>query len=132
MSYVRDASFEGPLMLRDFDDVAYHLGLRTDGDPVGDCVRDFQQWYGRPMWGMVEELLGVRPPLRMGGKNEYAAIKMTWLRDRVRHIPADGSADTLTPARSSHGVRLFFVTHTTGYAAPVTEPRLILPSAHHL
>ncbi|MED6211777.1 hypothetical protein PIB30_076814, partial [Stylosanthes scabra] len=39
--------------------------------------------------------LGARPPLRGGGKNEYAAIKTTWLRDRVRHTPADGPPDVL-------------------------------------
>ncbi|MED6115087.1 hypothetical protein PIB30_086831 [Stylosanthes scabra] len=80
---------------------------------------------------MVEELLGARPPLRGGGKNEYAAIKATWLTDRVRHTPADAPAETLTPARSSLGVRRFFVTHTTAYVAPVTKPRLISPGAHH-
>ncbi|MED6195624.1 hypothetical protein PIB30_039692 [Stylosanthes scabra] len=29
-------------------DVAYHFGLRTDDVLVGDCVRDFQFWYGQP------------------------------------------------------------------------------------
>ncbi|MED6172368.1 hypothetical protein PIB30_049448 [Stylosanthes scabra] len=52
-------------------------------------------WYGRPTWGMVENLLGARPPLRGGWKNEYAAIKTTWLRDRVRQTPADGPLDVL-------------------------------------
>ncbi|MED6118549.1 hypothetical protein PIB30_003765 [Stylosanthes scabra] len=79
----------------DLQDVAYHLGLCTDGKLVGGCVRDFQQWYGRSTWGMVEELLGARPPMRGGGKNEYAAIKMTWLRDRLRHTPAAGEPDVL-------------------------------------
>ncbi|MED6210319.1 hypothetical protein PIB30_063019 [Stylosanthes scabra] len=39
--------------------------------------------------------VGARPPLRGGGKNEYAAIKTTWLRDRVRHTPTDGPSDVL-------------------------------------
>ncbi|MED6161139.1 hypothetical protein PIB30_057888 [Stylosanthes scabra] len=64
------------------------------------CER-FQQWYGRPNWGMVEDLLGARPPLRGGGKNEYAAIKATWLRDHVRHTPAGGSPDVLRHDRAT-------------------------------
>ncbi|QHO21663.1 uncharacterized protein DS421_11g348690 [Arachis hypogaea] len=44
-------------------DVAYHLGLRAHGNPVGGCLHDFGRWYGTETWAMVEQLLGVRPPV---------------------------------------------------------------------
>ncbi|MED6177156.1 hypothetical protein PIB30_095332 [Stylosanthes scabra] len=43
-----------------FEDVEYHLDLRTDGDPVGGCVRDFQHWYNVGTWQMAQDLLGGR------------------------------------------------------------------------
>ncbi|MED6164733.1 hypothetical protein PIB30_093038 [Stylosanthes scabra] len=63
-------------------DVDYHLGLRTNGDPINGCVRDFRVWYGTETWEMVQEYLGGRPPTRKG-KN-YAGVKLSWLRQRVQ------------------------------------------------
>ncbi|MED6145287.1 hypothetical protein PIB30_023685 [Stylosanthes scabra] len=80
-------------------DVAYHIGYRTDNNSVGNCVKDFMQWYGRSMWQMVDELLGARPSLRGGGKKEYAAIKVRWLRDRVRHTPVNDKSDNMVSVR---------------------------------
>ncbi|MED6123398.1 hypothetical protein PIB30_048821 [Stylosanthes scabra] len=60
--YIREAGFAGPLEIRAFDydmslvsalDVAYRLGLRTDGDPISRCVRDFDQRYGVGTWQMA-------------------------------------------------------------------------------
>ncbi|MED6137069.1 hypothetical protein PIB30_061454 [Stylosanthes scabra] len=48
---------------RSTPDVAYHLGLRTDGDPVGGCMRDFQEHYQQQPWDRVEQYLGARPPV---------------------------------------------------------------------
>ncbi|MED6172446.1 hypothetical protein PIB30_050207 [Stylosanthes scabra] len=70
-------------------DVAYHLGLHTDGDPISGCVRDFRVWYGTDTWEMAEEYLGGRPPAG-GGKN-YAGVKITWLRQRVQMTPGYGA-----------------------------------------
>ncbi|MED6187822.1 hypothetical protein PIB30_116749 [Stylosanthes scabra] len=76
-------------------DVAYHLGLRTDGEPVGGCMRDFQTWHQHPTWQWIEELLGAMPPTQSQGRNEGFAIKLAWLRERVQHIPIGASDDTL-------------------------------------
>ncbi|MED6113832.1 hypothetical protein PIB30_074543 [Stylosanthes scabra] len=57
-------------------DVAYRPGLRIDGDPVSGCVRDFQQWYRRGTWHIVEDILGAKSPPVGEGKN-YAGVKMT-------------------------------------------------------
>ncbi|MED6135159.1 hypothetical protein PIB30_043592 [Stylosanthes scabra] len=57
-------------------DVAYHLGLRTDGDPVGGCIRDFQQHYQQQPWDMVEQYLGARPVIPPNAPKESFAIKM--------------------------------------------------------
>ncbi|XP_020960033.1 protein MAIN-LIKE 1-like [Arachis ipaensis] len=43
-------------------DIAYHLGLHTHGEPMGGCLHDFQTWYQRLTWEYVEELLGAKPP----------------------------------------------------------------------
>ncbi|RYR53036.1 hypothetical protein Ahy_A06g027891 [Arachis hypogaea] len=43
-------------------DVAYHLGLRTHGEPVGGCLHDFQTWYQQLTWEYVDELLVSKPP----------------------------------------------------------------------
>ncbi|MED6146417.1 hypothetical protein PIB30_034331 [Stylosanthes scabra] len=76
-------------------DVAYHLGLRTDGEPVGGCMRDFQEHYQQQSWDMVEQYLGARPPVPPNAPKESFAIKMVWLRQRLQHIPPDADADTL-------------------------------------
>ncbi|MED6157217.1 hypothetical protein PIB30_021414 [Stylosanthes scabra] len=44
---------------------------------------------------MVEDILGARPNPRGGGKNEYVAVTLSWLRDRVRHTPAHAPEDKL-------------------------------------
>ncbi|RYQ82471.1 hypothetical protein Ahy_B10g101057 [Arachis hypogaea] len=75
-------------------DVAYHLGLRADGNPVGGCFRDFQTWYHTGAWGLVERLLGSRPPavVQQGAqRTEAFSLKLTWLRDRLRQMPPDAS-----------------------------------------
>ncbi|XP_072052547.1 protein MAIN-LIKE 1-like [Arachis hypogaea] len=43
-------------------DIGYHLGLHTHGEPMGGCLHDFQTWYQRLTWEYVEELLGAKPP----------------------------------------------------------------------
>ncbi|MED6224997.1 hypothetical protein PIB30_089487 [Stylosanthes scabra] len=64
--YIRDAGFEGLLEMSAFDydmsllsalDVAYQLGLRTDGDPISGCVRDFDQSCGVGTWQMAQDFL---------------------------------------------------------------------------
>ncbi|QHO07473.1 uncharacterized protein DS421_14g463950 [Arachis hypogaea] len=67
--YLRDAGFGDAVPLRNFgectitlQDVAYHLGLHANGDPVSGCFRDFHTWYATEAWELVERLLGVRPP----------------------------------------------------------------------
>ncbi|MED6137739.1 hypothetical protein PIB30_067782, partial [Stylosanthes scabra] len=64
-------------------DVAYHLGLRTDGEPVGGCMREFQLHYQQDPWEMVDQYLGARPPIPANGPSpmEVFAIRMVWLRD---------------------------------------------------
>ncbi|MED6147814.1 hypothetical protein PIB30_047279 [Stylosanthes scabra] len=57
-------------------DVAYHLGLRTDGDPVGGCMRDFQEHYQQQPWDMVEQYLGARPPVPANAQKESFVIKI--------------------------------------------------------
>ncbi|QHO01745.1 uncharacterized protein DS421_13g417800 [Arachis hypogaea] len=44
-------------------DVAYHLGLPTDGQYISGCLTDFSRFIegGRPPWVWFEELLGVLP-----------------------------------------------------------------------
>ncbi|MED6169717.1 hypothetical protein PIB30_023926 [Stylosanthes scabra] len=61
--YIHEAGFGGPLQMCPFDydmplDVAYHLRLRTNGDPISRCVREFRAWYGTDMWEVAEEYLG--------------------------------------------------------------------------
>ncbi|MED6161241.1 hypothetical protein PIB30_058872 [Stylosanthes scabra] len=70
-------------------DVAYHLGLCTDGDSINGCVRDFQDWYGVGTWDMAHEYLGGRPPAGEG--KSYAGVKLSWLRQRVQMTPGDGA-----------------------------------------
>ncbi|QHO37009.1 uncharacterized protein DS421_4g107930 [Arachis hypogaea] len=76
-------------------DVAYHLGLCTDGEPVVECMRDFQTWHQCSTWQWVEDLLGARPPMQSQGRKEGFAIKLAWLRERVQNIPAGAGDDTL-------------------------------------
>ncbi|RYQ93048.1 hypothetical protein Ahy_B09g099305 [Arachis hypogaea] len=79
-------------------DVVYHLGIRTDGEPVGECLCDFQTWHQRPTWEYVEELLCARPPLptQQGAqRKESFSIKMTWLKDRVWQMPVTTDPATL-------------------------------------
>ncbi|XP_057740615.1 serine/threonine-protein phosphatase 7 long form homolog [Arachis stenosperma] len=80
-------------------DVAYHLGLRTDGDPVGGCFRDFQAHYHTRAWEMVERLLGAKllVVVQQGAqRREDFSLKVTWLRDRLRQMPPNTSdLDTL-------------------------------------
>ncbi|QHO41131.1 uncharacterized protein DS421_5g143050 [Arachis hypogaea] len=46
-------------------------------------------------WGEVENLLGTKPlPQPERGKQVFG-VRMTWLRDRVAHIPARAALDTL-------------------------------------
>ncbi|KAL4345044.1 hypothetical protein AHAS_Ahas11G0239000 [Arachis hypogaea] len=40
-----------------FQDVSYHLGLWMHGEPVEGYNCDFQTYYGRDTWEMVEEAL---------------------------------------------------------------------------
>ncbi|MED6154842.1 hypothetical protein PIB30_116350, partial [Stylosanthes scabra] len=51
-------------------DVAYHLGLRTDGDPVGGCLCDFGTHHEQQPWDMVEQFLGARPPVQENAQKE--------------------------------------------------------------
>ncbi|MED6137835.1 hypothetical protein PIB30_068783 [Stylosanthes scabra] len=47
----------GLRLRRSTPDVAYHLGLHTDGEPVGGCMRDFQTHYQQQPWNLVEQYL---------------------------------------------------------------------------
>ncbi|RYR23571.1 hypothetical protein Ahy_B03g068774 [Arachis hypogaea] len=76
-------------------DVAYYTGLCTTGEPVGGCTRDFQRWHQHPIWEWIEDLLGAKlPPLHEGRKQVFA-VRITWLRDRVAHIPDGTALETL-------------------------------------
>ncbi|KAL4316330.1 hypothetical protein AHAS_Ahas15G0274300 [Arachis hypogaea] len=77
------------------EDVAYHTGLRTAGEPVGGCTRDFQRWHGHPTWEWAEDLLGARPPPPQQEGRQVFAVRMTWLRNQVAHIPDGASPETL-------------------------------------
>ncbi|MED6224675.1 hypothetical protein PIB30_086364 [Stylosanthes scabra] len=44
---------------------------------------------------IVEDLLGLRSPMRGGGKNEYTAMKLTYLRAHVRQTPSEAPDDVL-------------------------------------
>ncbi|QHO59266.1 uncharacterized protein DS421_3g97730 [Arachis hypogaea] len=76
-------------------DVAYHLGLRAHGNPVGGCLRDIGQWYNTETWAMVEQLLGARPPLvaqQAAQRKESFTLKLVWLHKsnnlvHVRWLP---------------------------------------------
>ncbi|QHN96843.1 uncharacterized protein DS421_18g622220 [Arachis hypogaea] len=84
-------------------DVAYHLGLRSHGNPIGGCLRDFGRWYGTETWPMVEQLLGARPPVvvqQAVQRKESFTLKMVWLRDRVRQMPPTDDPETLRQALS--------------------------------
>ncbi|MED6157616.1 hypothetical protein PIB30_024931 [Stylosanthes scabra] len=70
---------------------------------------------------MVEDLLGERPPLRGGGKNEYAGIKLTWLRERVRRAPEQAMEDAL---------RQYARCYILLMIGPQIETPLTLPVAH--
>ncbi|MED6196847.1 hypothetical protein PIB30_051127 [Stylosanthes scabra] len=104
MPYFWDASFGQAVMLADFHfdltllsafverwrpethsfhmswDVAYHLGLRTHGDPIGGAMRDFETHYRHPTCGWVEELLGARPEQKPEARKESFSLKMVWHR----------------------------------------------------
>ncbi|MED6211973.1 hypothetical protein PIB30_078644 [Stylosanthes scabra] len=62
--HVADTCLWSPLrkIAQCIQDVAYHLSLHTDGDPISGCVRDFDQWYGVGTWQMAQDFLGGRPP----------------------------------------------------------------------
>ncbi|RYR73080.1 hypothetical protein Ahy_A02g007379 [Arachis hypogaea] len=65
-------------------DVAYHLGLRAQGNPVGWCLRDFVRWYGTETWAMVEELLGTRSPVAVQQatqRKESFTLKLRSVKD---------------------------------------------------
>ncbi|RYR11942.1 hypothetical protein Ahy_B04g069445 [Arachis hypogaea] len=122
--YLREAGFGDTVPLRDFtfdnslimgpethmfhlpwgeatitlQDVAYHLGLRAHGDPVGECFCDFYRWYCTETWELVERLLGARPPVvpqQATQRNESFSPKLVWLRDRVRQMPPTDDLETL-------------------------------------
>ncbi|QHO48546.1 uncharacterized protein DS421_1g06350 [Arachis hypogaea] len=71
-------------------DVAYHLGMRVNGEPVGSCFRDFQTWYHTGAWELVECLLGAKPlaVVQQGAQRREAfSLKLTWLQKQVRQMP---------------------------------------------
>ncbi|RYQ95961.1 hypothetical protein Ahy_B08g091366 [Arachis hypogaea] len=89
-------------------DVAYHLGLRSHGNPIGGCLRDFGRWYGTETWPMVEQLLGARPPVvvqQAVQRKESFTLKMVWLRDRVRQMPPTDDPETLRQQVQQPGSR---------------------------
>ncbi|MED6206861.1 hypothetical protein PIB30_030632 [Stylosanthes scabra] len=83
--YIHEAGFGGPPQIRPggvhdhvagIADVAYHFGLRTDGDPISGCVREFRVWYGtdtrrwpRNIWADVPRLEGKE---LCGGEDDLA------------------------------------------------------------
>ncbi|MED6164134.1 hypothetical protein PIB30_086786 [Stylosanthes scabra] len=75
--------------------VVYHLGLCTHGDPIGGAMRDFQQFYRRPSWGIVEQLPGSKHLVNLEARKESFLIKITWLRLGLQHIPKDQDDDTM-------------------------------------
>ncbi|RYR69265.1 hypothetical protein Ahy_A03g015817 [Arachis hypogaea] len=51
-----------------------------------------------PTWNWVEELFNARPPhaQQQGGqRKESFSIKLTWLRDKMQHMPASADPPTL-------------------------------------
>ncbi|RYR38627.1 hypothetical protein Ahy_A09g043731 [Arachis hypogaea] len=79
-------------------DVAYHLGLRANGNPVRRCLRDFGRWYHTETWALVEQLLGARRPVaaqQATQRKESFTLKLVWLRDRVRQMPQTNDPETL-------------------------------------
>ncbi|RYR65197.1 hypothetical protein Ahy_A03g011164 [Arachis hypogaea] len=80
-------------------DVAYHLGLRAHGNPVGGCLRDIGQWYNTETWAMVEQLLGARPPLvaqQAAQRKESFTLKLVWLH----WLDCSGRVETSTSPES--------------------------------
>ncbi|QHO24061.1 uncharacterized protein DS421_12g368970 [Arachis hypogaea] len=94
-------------------DVAYHLGLRAHGNPVGGCLRDFGRWYDMETWAMVEQLLGDRPPVaahQAVQRKESFTLKLVWLHVRVRQMPPTDDPETLR-----HYVRCYIMLLIGGY-----------------
>ncbi|RYR02226.1 hypothetical protein Ahy_B06g081035 [Arachis hypogaea] len=53
-------------------------GLCTNGEAVGDCLREFQTWYQHSTWDWVEELLDARSPhTQQEEQKESFSIKLT-------------------------------------------------------
>ncbi|MED6215588.1 hypothetical protein PIB30_115170, partial [Stylosanthes scabra] len=71
-------------MTMTLEDVAYQLGLTTEGEPVSGCMTGWETFYeGRTMEDLCQQLLGAFP-----GENDRQAagkwvVNMTWFRDRV-------------------------------------------------
>ncbi|XP_057746858.1 serine/threonine-protein phosphatase 7 long form homolog [Arachis stenosperma] len=76
-------------------DITYHIGLRTNKKPSGGCTRDFQQYHRHPTSEWIEDLLDARPPPQPEEEKQVFGMRMTWLRDRVSHIPTGTAPDTL-------------------------------------
>ncbi|RYR00083.1 hypothetical protein Ahy_B07g088138 [Arachis hypogaea] len=70
-------------------DVAYHLGLCSHGNPVGGAFVTL---------AMVEQLLGAKPPVaaqQAVQRKESFTLKLVWLRDRVRQMSPTDNSETL-------------------------------------
>ncbi|QHO00495.1 uncharacterized protein DS421_13g406960 [Arachis hypogaea] len=96
--YLAEAGFGATVSLRDFtfnnsliSDMAYHLGLRTHGTPVGGASVTL---VGVVTWALVEQLLGAKPPVapqQAVQRKESFTLKLVWLQDRVRQMPLQTS-----------------------------------------
>ncbi|KAL4343343.1 hypothetical protein AHAS_Ahas11G0068900 [Arachis hypogaea] len=73
----------------------------TLGLPLSDMllpyIREagFGHFHGHPTWQWIEDLLSDRPPSQLEDKKQNFGLKMTWLRNRVTHIPPGVDAATL-------------------------------------
>ncbi|RYR41620.1 hypothetical protein Ahy_A08g038027 [Arachis hypogaea] len=81
----------------DFENVAYHLGLRAHGNPIGGCLHDFGRWYHTETWALVEQLLGAKPLVtaqQAEQRKDSFTLKLVWLRNCVCQMPLTDDPET--------------------------------------
>ncbi|KAL4337283.1 hypothetical protein AHAS_Ahas12G0094700 [Arachis hypogaea] len=65
-------------------DVAYHLGLKIDGDPMSGCIGGWEQHHqGRTIEELCEQILGVVPDLDDRQSQTKWTVKLTWFYNTI-------------------------------------------------
>ncbi|MED6106662.1 hypothetical protein PIB30_006287 [Stylosanthes scabra] len=89
------------------EDVAYQLGLATEGDPVNGCMIGWETFFkGRTMDDLCQQLLGAASRENDRQAEGKWVVNMTWFRDPCQGLGDDAIEERLMQYTQSYIIKI--------------------------